>query len=227
MSPMAENVLHRHEVQLWGKTWRLTEKVGIDLNARVIFENPRREVSFRDKSVLELCSGSGRMSYLALQSGAKEATVVDFSEVALGIAKGLFEGSDRATFVKADILDVDLHERYDIVFSSGGVEHFRDEELPLAVRAHAKHSAEYVAVVVPSDVYFNGKRSIDPKNAESYGYWKSISPEKTRELFESQDIHVTSNRLFHITYSITLPRTPHLRRLEPVLYRVAEPLLGF
>jgi len=212
--------------KVWDRTWGSRQEIGLDQNTRLIFKNLSREISFRGKSILELCSGSGRLSYLALRSGADRVTLVDFSEEALRLARNLFRGMREVEFIKADILNLSLPEKYDLVFSSGGVEHFKGKELSNAVGAHVKHSNGSVAIVVPSDLYFNRRRSVDPKNRELYGYWRPIPSGEMKALLEGQGVHVRTLRMFHVTYSITLPRILQLARIEPVLYTLLEPLLA-
>lgn len=210
--------------QVWDRTWSSRERVIFDLNTRAIFENIAKEISFEGRTVLELGCGSGRLSYLAYQAGAKELTLADFSEEALRIAKTLFSGVDKVTFIQANLLNLNLPQKYDIVFSSGVVEHFKDEELPLAIEAHAKHSRQYVAIVVPADTVFNKRRSVSPKNIQLYGYWKPLSLSRMGEVFKNGGIQIKENKKFHVMYGVPLPNAYPIGYLRSILTTLLRPM---
>jgi len=211
-------------VQTWDRTWSSRAKATFDLNTQVIFKNIAKQISFKGKTVLELGCGSGRLGYLAYQAGAHEVTLVDFSEEALRIAKDLFKGTTNVTLIKADLLNLNLPKKYDIVFSSGVVEHFKDEELLLAIKAHAKHSKQYIAIVVPSDTIFNNRRSISPKNIKLYSYWKPISRGKMERLFKEANITIKRIRRFHSMYGVPLPNIYPISMLRPLLTSALKPI---
>lgn len=219
--------MNKDSAQVWDRTWSSREKIAFDLNTRVIFENIAKRVSFTGRTVLELGCGSGRLSYLAYQAGAKELTLVDFSEEALRIAKNIFSGVGKVTFIQASLLDLNLSQKYDIVFSSGVVEHFKDELLPLAIEAHAKYSREYIIVVVPSDTIFNKRRSASLQNIQRYGYQKPISPKQMEMLFNETNIIVKLIRRFHVMYGVPLPRVYGIGTLRALLTSVLRPLESF
>lgn len=204
----------KDDVQVWDRSWSGRSRIAFDLNTRMIFENVAKEISFEAKKVLELGCGSGRLSYLAYQAGAEELTLVDFSDAALTTARNLFNEVNSVTFVKANLLALDLVEKYDVAFSSGVVEHFKDEELMLAVKAHANYSRNYVAIVVPSDTAFNNRRAASAKNIKLYGYQKPISPEQMRGIFEEVGITVQVIKRFHFMYGV------------PILFRLCGSRLG-
>ncbi len=210
--------------QVWNRTWSSRKGVAFDLNTRVIFKNIAREISFEGKSILELGCGSGRLSYLASQAGAETITLVDFSEEALRIAKNLFAGIDKVTFIKANLLNLTLPKKYDIVFSSGVVEHFRDEELPLAIEAHARYSREYVVIVVPSDTAFNKRSSVLPQNIKLYGYEKPMSSRQMKRLFEKAGISTKRIRRFHPMYGVPLENIYGLSNLRALLTWALQPI---
>jgi cyclopropane fatty-acyl-phospholipid synthase-like methyltransferase len=215
------------DAQVWNKTWSGAAKTTFDFNTRVVFKNIRKEVSFEGKKVLELGCGSGRLSYLACQAGAKELTLVDFSDAALRRARGLFKGISHVSFVKANLLDFNSSPKYDIVFSSGVLEHFKGQELLLATKVHVQCSRQYVAIVVPSDTGFNARRSLSPKNIKLYGYQKPISPEQMKGLFEEANVSITAMRKFHFMYGVPILSRfcgYRLRKLGALAAFVLKPL---
>lgn len=219
--------MDKDSAQVWDKTWSSRERILFDLNTRVIFENIAKKISFRGRTVLELGCGSGRLSYLAYQAGAKELTLVDFSEKALRIAKNVFSGVDKVTFIQANLLNLNLPQKYDIVFSSGVVEHFKDEELPLAIEAHAKYSREYIVIVVPSDTVFNKRRSVSLQNIQRYGYQKPISQRQMERLFKEANITIKRIRRFHPMYGVPIPRVYGIGKLRALLTFALRPLEPF
>ncbi|UCC94464.1 MAG: class I SAM-dependent methyltransferase [Candidatus Omnitrophota bacterium] len=85
-----------------------------------------RHGSFKELDVAEIGSGRGEVSALMAQRGAN-VTLIDYSEVALGKAKELFNNIGvNANFLKADIRDIPKHllNSFDVSMSFGLVEHF-------------------------------------------------------------------------------------------------------
>ena len=75
------------------------------------------------KSLLHLQCHFGQDTISLARLGAREAVGVDFSPTALAEARRLAEQTGTAKifrFVEADVLDLDLGERFDVVFTSQG-----------------------------------------------------------------------------------------------------------
>jgi len=216
--------MSENRIQVWDKTWSNKENIAFDLMTRIIFQSITNELSLDGKTVLELGCGSGRLSYLAYKAGAKELTLVDFSDEALRIARNLFKGINKVNFIKSDLLKLNPAKKCDIVFSSGVIEHFKEEELPLAIEAHARYSKEYVAIVVPSNTVFNKRLSVSPQNIQRYGYEKPISVREMERLFKGANINRKRIRRFHSMYGVPLPPIPGIGYVRTTLTTLLKPL---
>jgi ubiquinone/menaquinone biosynthesis C-methylase UbiE len=195
---------------VWNHRWSVQESVRVDLTTTTVFNEILKHVSFEDKSVLELGAGTGRLSFLALQRGAKHVTLVDSSEQAMRLAKGLFCANNQVEFVYGDLLGLNLPEKsFDIVMSSGVMEHFKGEDLAKAVQAHKRFlKPEGLAViVVPSSPHFNNIRCRLPSNIRSFGYWRPFSKSRLSKLLKSQSFTVRAIERFFLTYGFS-----HIRR---------------
>ena len=186
----------------WDSTWASIKDVNIDYKTKVIFENLSKEVDIKDKSICELGCGTGRLSFLALNQGAKDVTLVDFSDEALNLAKNLFDKCSNVQFIKSDILNLQLSKKHDIVFSSGLVEHFEGDSLIKCVDAHKRFSKDLVAIIVPASHHYNNIRCRQNKNKSLYGWWKPLSKSQLKRLFEQLGIELLINRRFYTLYGI-------------------------
>ena len=87
-----------------------------------------KNINLNDAKILELGSGSGKnSSTIAKILKTKRITLVDFNEKALEISKELIGNSNSdldVKYLKRNILDLNLNEKFDIVHSEGLVEHF-------------------------------------------------------------------------------------------------------
>jgi SAM-dependent methyltransferase len=95
-------------------------------------------VDFARNSVLELGCGSGMNSVNLLNDHSfQKATLVDFSDQALGTAKAN-TADHNVGLVCSDIFSLDLSERFDLVFSIGLIEHFTGERRSEAIAVHRR-----------------------------------------------------------------------------------------
>lgn len=94
----------------------LADTVRTGLYQKSIIENPS---DFYDKVVLDVGTGSGILSFFALQAGAKKVYAVDASE-AVNIAKVLAKNNgyeDRIEIIKGKIEEINLPEQVDVIIS--------------------------------------------------------------------------------------------------------------
>ncbi len=216
-----------NDVAVWERTWG-----SIEGQARpawqFIFDEIASRVCFEGKEVLEMGCGKGSLSFFALKAGANHVTLVDFSETALGLARQLFRYEDprRVAYARANLLDVDLGRRFDIVMSSGVVEHFFGGELEASIRQHVRHSRDKVVLCVPSDTVFNRRRSSAPQNIAAYGYWRPVPDRRMKELLQRENVTVLHNRRFRVNYGMNLPggRLPAADRVHQLVFMCLGPL---
>ncbi|MFA5405771.1 MAG: class I SAM-dependent methyltransferase [Candidatus Nanoarchaeia archaeon] len=88
-------------------------------------------------SLLELGSGTGYNSFrLAKKYDASRVVLVDSNDKALASGKKHFGGQFNVKVVKADVLTVNLEERFDLVHSQGLIEHFQGKALVKVINKH-------------------------------------------------------------------------------------------
>lgn len=102
-------------------------------------------------SILELGAGSGHLSAILSQQGFN-VTLVDFSQKALEKAKDCFDNYGvTGTFIKDDIMLMNFIEpKYDIIWNSGVMEHFDDENLKKALIGIKRKVNKYFIFFVPN-----------------------------------------------------------------------------
>jgi cyclopropane fatty-acyl-phospholipid synthase-like methyltransferase len=211
-----------NDAQTWDATWRDSRKFPRP-RWRCIFDRIARHVAFEGRDVLELGAGEGNLSYWALEAGARRVTLVDFSDDALSLARRRLLArwpEDRIELVKANLLDVDLGARFDVVLSSGVVEHFAGDDLSCAVGRHAAHSRRHLAICIPADTAFNRRRAADPHTHELFGFWQTIPDGQFSATVRDQGFDVRVCERFRRSYGVPLYQLKGTRRVQQWLHRV-------
>jgi len=207
----------------WDRCWEESPVAEFDFLTRLIFEKMEGAVSFKGRSVLELGCGTGRLSFLARQSGAAEVTLVDSSPKAIGIARELFQGIENAEIIEGDFRHLELDRSYDIVFSSGVVEHFHTGEIEDVVRLHQRYSRDTVLTIVPAGPHYNNLRMKRPESIRLYGWQKPLTGSRMATLFRGAGINLLINRKFYPFYAV--PRL-HDNRFINKVFRPLERFMG-
>lgn len=187
---------------LW-KTHQVSDKIS-RFNLLSFYEI-KKHINLSGSSTIEVGCGTGQLSLL-LSQDAKSVTLLDYSENSLRLAKELFEtrGISNCSFAQDDLFDLHHDKKYDLVISSGLLEHFKGEELLTCLNAH-KYLAKkngYIVIIAPSDTWFNAKRCHDPENIKLYGYWRPISKEKMLQLFNDVDLLPAVIKRFDLSYGL-------------------------
>jgi SAM-dependent methyltransferase len=209
-----------NDAQTWSETWRAAYR---HRRPRwgFILKRIARHVALEDLDVLELGAGEGNLSYHALCAGARRITLVDFSGEAFERARPLFARwpADKVSFVAANLLDLDLGQQFDLVMSSGVVEHFADNDLARCIERHTAHSRRHVAVCIPSDTAFNRIRARDPHTHALFGFWQTIPDETLAGLIRDQGFEIRVCERFRRSYGAPLFQLKGTRRLQQWLHR--------
>lgn len=210
-----------NDAELWSATWR-GSKGRPKARWGFIFRRIAAHVPVADQEILELGAGEGNLAYHALRGGARHVTLVDFSEAAFERARQLLETwpEEKKSFVCANLLEVDLGRKFDLVWSSGVVEHFAGLELDRCVERHAVHSRRYVAIVVPSDTAFNRRRSRDPRCRELFGFWHTIPDATLAELLGRYGFEIRVCERFRRSYGVPLIGIRGTQRAQMWLHRI-------
>lgn len=193
-------------VNVWDAgRWAKEEKVTLDFMTRYIMEQLSTVVSFDNKSVLELGAGTGRLSYLILKAGARKVTLVDSSKKAIQLATSLFSNENRHKYeiIESDILNFSPRESFDIVFSSGVIEHFKNEQRLEIIFKHWELTREHCLLVHPTNTLYAAVFNRFPLAVKLYGYQKSFSPaELDGYLSRLQCVKAAHHRRFHACYTV-------------------------
>jgi len=202
----------------WDHLWSAPQGIVVDDLDREIWRYLSAHVPFCGRSVLELGCGRGIQSRFALDAGATDVTLLDSSAQALNVARRVFAGLPQAEFVQQNLLGYRAGRRFDIVLSSGTVEHFRGEQLTRCLRVHRDHARELVAIVVPTTPHPNALQCRTRRFVETYGYERPISAHEMERLLRSVDLRPLLLRRFFPLYNLRahwlIPRTgfPRLDR---------------
>jgi len=185
--------------------WAAVNDVNFDFMTMYIFEKLIKAASFQDKRVLELGCGTGRLSYLALKAGAKNITLVDSSLKAVALARGLFatEEPQQCSIIQSDIFEYEANERYDLVFSSGLIEHFQGADRARIVKKHLDMSLGDCLIIHPSDTLYASVFNRLPQAIKLYGFQQSFSEnEISRYLMDDNRVKSFANMRFHPFYTV-------------------------
>jgi 2-polyprenyl-3-methyl-5-hydroxy-6-metoxy-1,4-benzoquinol methylase len=194
------------ENSIWDRgRWSFTGEVSFDFMTKYIYEQLTNCVSFKYKTILEFGSGLGRLSYLALMDKAKEVTLVDSSSKAILLSNELFKTEKKNSYyiIHSDIYKFDSKKKYDIVFSSGLIEHFFFCFMCYIIRKHIK-SAKFDCIFVhPTDNFYNTIINRFPLSVMLYGFQKSYSIEEINGYLRPLvSLKHVSHNTFHLFYTV-------------------------
>lgn len=192
----------------WDSNWASQKDIPIDNTSMWIIEEMKNIINFNGKNILELGAGSGRLSYLALKNGAKSVTLVDFSDRAFKHAYKLFNNSKKVNFIKANLLKFKSKKKYDLVFSSGLIEHFKGDKFTRCVKKHFILSNDLVAFIVPSSPHLNDIRAKTKRTIQKVGWQKPISLKNMEKICKNNNAELIQNIRFHTFYPILEVRLP-------------------
>ena len=111
-----------------------------------------KKYKLENASLIETGSGSGHLAAYFAQNGY-EVSLVDYSKEALRKSQLFFERLKlKAEFFHADITKLSKYvdKKYDVIFSSGVLEHFNDKDLSKILNESYKVSKGYLIFLVPN-----------------------------------------------------------------------------
>ena len=186
----------------WNNLWHKYQNINIDQNSWRIFEQICDHINLKGKKVLELGAGAGRLSYLILKNGAESVTLVDYSNQALKHAKKLFGRRKKVNFIASDLFDFSPRTKYDLVFSSGLIEHYRGKKFSDCLKKHFDLSSDLVIFVVPASPHYNDLRAKMKKTIKDFGWQKPIKAKKMERVCQKFGSQIILNKRFHTFYGI-------------------------
>ena len=145
------NISEQHK---WDHYYReLATSTDIHAGSQIVYEEVAQALMpmlSPGARVLEAGCGAGFQS-LSLARHGWQVHLLDFSEEALSVARGVFARYDLpATFETGDITAGAGPADHDLVFNSGVLEHYSFEEQVRLVRGMALRSRDYVLILVPN-----------------------------------------------------------------------------
>lgn len=145
------NVSEQHK---WDHYYReLAASTDIHAGAQIVYEEVAQALTpmlSPGARVLEAGCGAGFQSLFLARHGW-QVSLLDFSQEALSVARGVFERYDLpATFETGDITAGADQADHDLVFNSGVLEHYSFEDQVRLVRGMALRSRDYVLILVPN-----------------------------------------------------------------------------
>ncbi|MEW5852657.1 MAG: methyltransferase domain-containing protein [Myxococcota bacterium] len=185
--------------------WRLVRRPSFDFMTRYIAQQMVAAVSPAGRTFLELGCGTGRLSRLMLDQGASHVTMVDSSRRALALARKLFEdvSPSRYDVVESDILEYRPPQRFDVVFSSGVVEHFDGPQRRGVMQHHLDLCSGDCLIIHPTDTLYARWFSRFPLAVALYGFQRPFSDEEmTAALGGHARLLGCSHQRFHVFYTI-------------------------
>ena len=141
------------------ETWDEVAKLAYTMTIQTYEQNLAKDIlslfyscAIEEASIIETGSGSGHLSAIFAQNNFKMA-LVDYSIEAIQKSKELFQKLNlTADFFQADITNLNetITKKYDIVFSSGVLEHFDDKDLLKILSESYTASNKYLIFLVPN-----------------------------------------------------------------------------
>ena len=187
--------------------WAYVKQVKFDFMTKYIFEYMSNSVSFNNNQILELGAGLGRLSFLALENKPAKVTLIDSSKKALSLSKILFQKKPNKSY---EIIDSDLFnflpdEKYDIVFSSGLIEHFQGADRFKIIEKHISLSRKDCVIIHPTDTLYARWFNKFPLSIKLYGFQKSFSEKEINNYLDSIPRVISyKHKKFHTFYTIPL-----------------------
>lgn len=135
---------------------------------------PLLKLTENNDSILELGSGTGELSAILSIYGRK-SNLLDFSENNLEFSRKLFNSlSLNGNFIKHDVLEKFpfSDNSFDWIFSSGLLEHFKDEQIISILKESNRICKKGVISFVPNALsipYRMGKYNLEKQNKWIYG----------------------------------------------------------
>jgi len=181
------------------------------------------------KAILDVGAGTGRVDVLLAQAGAK-LTLLDIADTSIAFCRNTFHRfSLEGTFIVLDMFEIPnaemLKEQFDVVFSSGVIEHYseQEQETILANMAYCCKPGGLVINFAPSyrgTIYRHTKEML-----EKAGQWKFGVEFPVKTLQHCVSPILSIKREYNIMFLEQFALAP-LRGLRRVLYYFLRVLLA-
>jgi hypothetical protein len=159
---------------------------------KVVFEKFMPQLS-RGENFIEIGGFPGVFAAWFYKHGVRDVTVLDFhmnSDIVREFEKinGLPENSIRC--IHTDFFAFSSQKKYDVVFSSGFIEHFQDTRDVIQRHVNLLSENGQLLILIPNFLGLNGKiqRRFDRANLEAHNL-KSMEIPYLKETMRSFDLH--------------------------------------
>jgi len=152
---------------------------------------------------MELGAGTGQLSFLLRRWYSNIFSyMIDSSESACKYIREYFADKNLNEGQHYNISQFDIRElnddmSFDLVMSSGLIEHFQGEEQKKIVEKHKRLSKKYVVIIVPYANLDNIKRAKTEKHMARYGYEKPMTEGELRDFFDNIEFEEVSTGIFY------------------------------
>lgn len=148
--------------------------------------------TFKNKSVFEIGCYSGRFLY---HFGKNDFILngIDYVDKLSKMVEWFKENNFKlGEFIKDDLFNLKLEKKYDVVFSSGFIEHFKNFEDIIRIHAKLVEKDGYVLITVPNFAGWVQKflHTIFDKKNLGFHYLPSMNPTIWKDVLEREGFEV-------------------------------------
>ncbi len=200
----------------WLSHWQQATDSGtnkIDIFSRKLAHYLKSEIEpIAGKSILDVGAGTGQVDVVLTQAGAK-LTLLDISDKSIAFCKNTFQNfSLNATFITLDMFDIAqeeaLKEQFDVVFSSGVIEHFSEQEQK-SILANMEYCCRPGGMVINFAPSYRGSIYRHTKEMlEKSGQWKFGAEFPVKTLRHCVSPSLSINREYNIMFLEQFSLTP-------------------
>src|SRR3989338_1795816 len=114
----------------FGYEWNKFNEITPDYEEQFLkWVSPLNKSDFKNKIILDAGCGTGRNSFWPLTYGAKEVFAFDYNRETVKVAKKNLSKFKNAKVFYSSIYNLDIKNRFDIVFSIGVIHHLEKPHL--------------------------------------------------------------------------------------------------
>lgn len=143
-----------------------------------------------NKKIIECGCGTAIIStYIA--SLGYDVTAVDIDKKILSLAKKIakdFPSSNKPNFIESDITKDVMDEHYDVAFSNGVLEHFKDSDIKKIIKNHLSF-ADYLVIGIPTKFFNDDEALYGDERFLKLSYWRKLIDKSGGKIIEECSYH--------------------------------------